>query len=171
MKHLLENIKSIRLEIESLSSMKKNLQEKIAALEVQEQALREEILSNMIQKNKRYEQLDGLAEVKVQKTARAYETVDESALFDFLRSMGRYDDVVKTTTKISSAPLTKFLDELRSADALPPCVRMKESEDSLRITFEGNKSSYAKNEVSFPSSRKVSAGEWMPDDADSLDGV
>ena len=135
MKDLIEKIKSIRIDIDVLASAKKEIQEKMSALEEKEQFIRDEILKSMSASNKKYENLEGLAEIKVQKTARAYETVDEKALIEFLKSMGRYDDIVKTTVKVSSAPLTKFLDELRSADAIPKCVKLKESEDSLRISF------------------------------------
>lgn len=171
MKHLLESIKSIRKEIEVLGQAKKELQEKITSLESQEQSIRSEILNEMSINNKRYENFDGLAEIKVQKNARSYETLDEQELVNFLKSMGKYEDIVKTTVKVSSAPLTKFLDELRLADAIPSCVKLKEQEDSLRITFESNKKEDAVVDTHKSQFNKSKMEEWSVADADSLDGV
>lgn len=171
MKHYLENIKHIRNEIEVLSSAKKEIQDKILILESQEKSIREEILNSMLSSNRRYESIDGLAEIKVQKTARAYETIDEEELINFLKSMGRYDDIVKTTTKISNAPLTKFLDELRSSDSLPKCIKIKEAEDSLRITFEnGKKNADHSGDVHINSTKK-DYGSLSSEDVESFDGV
>jgi hypothetical protein len=86
--------------------------------------------------------------------------------------MGRYEDIVKTTTKISSAPLTKFLDELRSADAIPDCVKLKEDEDSLRITFS-DPSRVSNMQKNFPEKKASSKVEssWSADDSDQLDSI
>lgn len=135
MKTLLEEIKNIRSEVELLASSKRDIQDKISALESREKEIRSKIMEEMSSNNKRYDSFDELAEIKIQKTARAYEVVNEDDLIKFLKAMGKFDDMVKTTVKISSSHLTKFLDDLRSADAIPSCVKLKEAEDSLRITF------------------------------------
>lgn len=154
MKHLLEEIKLIKNNIELLSAEKKAIQEKISALEDRENSIRDSIMEEMVKSKTRYESFADFAEIKIQKTARSYETIDEKKLIDFLKTMGKYDEVVKVTTKISSAPLVKFLDELRSADAIPSCVKLKESEDSLRITFVDKA-----DENSFESKKKDSYKE------------
>jgi hypothetical protein len=172
LKELLHKIHSIRTLIDDLSVSKKELQERINALEAEEQSIRKEILSLMQSSNKRHVEIAGLAEVKVQKTARSYETLDESSLIEYLKQMGRYEDIVKTTTKISSAPLTKFLDELRSADAIPDCVKLKEDEDSLRITFS-DPSRVSNMQKNFPEKKASSKVEssWSADDSDQLDSI
>lgn len=174
MKELLEEIKDIRSEIESLSTSKKDIQEKIISLESREKEIRSRILDEMSSNQKRYDSFDDLAEVKIQKTARAYEVVDEADLINFLKSMGKYEEMVKTTAKISSGPLTKFLDELRSADAIPDCVKLKESEDSLRITFfDYNKNANSEKSASGGSkSIKSDIGfKSVPDDSNEFDSL
>jgi carbamoylphosphate synthase small subunit len=174
LKELIEEIKTIRVEIDTLAVSKKEIQEKISALEAKEKEIRSRIMEEMSSNKKRYDSFDSLAEVKIQKTARAYEVVDEQELIKFLKAMGRYEDMVKTAVKISNAPLTKFLDELRSADAIPSCVKLKEAEDSLRITFfDSDKSASSEKNSNFGSKgiRSDMGFQSIPDDGTDFDSL
>jgi seryl-tRNA synthetase len=131
----LEAIKSIVSSLDNLAAEKKKIDAQMAELRLQEDAIRADMLKEMIDGNEKEIAFDGFAEVAVRRSPKQYLIKDETAFAELAKLSGRYEEIFKTEVKLSKTAMNKFLSELNSCGSIPSYVEIQSGDEGVSITW------------------------------------
>lgn len=163
---LVNSIREIESNIESLSIKKKEIDNNMSALRESKDRLRLEIEESMNSSNKNHVLLSDGTEISMRNSPKSFTWEDDSEIIDFLKSIGKFNEICTVETVINKKKAKSLLDTLNDCNALPSFV-ICEQEKVLQIKGPAQ----VKNDTKTEKQVKCASNKIEELDTSQLDGI
>jgi len=122
LKSIIDEIKNLDKKLEELGSVKKNIDSDISSLKSKKEEFRLCVENYMKDSSKSFMSMPDGTEISIRNSPKTFNWSDDNQMIEFLKSIGKFDEICAVETVINKKKLKSFLDELSDCDGLPSFV-------------------------------------------------
>lgn len=160
-------IKQIEDRIEDLVKQKKEIDLQISNFKNEKETLRSNIEDCLIKNNSVFTTLKDGTEISIRNGIKNYSWESDESMINYLKSMGKFENICSIETTINKKKIKSFLDELSSCDGLPDFVSTSQ-EKVMQIRSAQAKKEELVNDQKKQNNKKANIDEF---DESSVDGI
>ncbi len=137
-------------------------------MKLKKEEFRSCIEKSMKESSKSFVSLADGTELSIRNSPKTFSWSDDNQMTEFLKSIGKFDDICSTETIINKKKLKSFLDELSDCDGLPSFV---ESIQEKVLQIRGPMSVKNDTDVNSRKANRANGGNIQDFDESQLDGI